>query len=93
MPRYEYECQGCGERFTVVQKISELDQQEVPCPSCSDTDTIRIVHGGTGFVLKGDGWVGRDIRERNNRAKNSEKMDKKMRDHKGNLRVRRSTEQ
>lgn len=92
MPRYEYECQGCSERFTILQKISELDQAEVPCASCSNTNTLRIVCGGTGFVLKGDGWVGRDIREKNNREKHSEKMDKKMKEHKGNLRVRRSAE-
>ena len=52
MPTYEYKCDACGERFEVVQRITEDPLTE--CRSCKGT--IRRVIGPAGFVLKGGGW-------------------------------------
>jgi len=52
MPIYEYECQGCGETFEVMQKVSD------PAPeshSCGATEVRRVL-SQTSFVLKGTGW-------------------------------------
>ena len=49
MPTYEYKCDACGERFEVVQRITEDPLTE--CRSCKGT--IRRVIGAAGFVLKG----------------------------------------
>lgn len=56
MPRYEYECLACG-------AISEVEHpiKDDPIVECSSEDcpgpTHRIISGGIGFVLKGDGWA------------------------------------
>lgn len=52
MPIYEYECYKCGERFEVVQKIT--DKPLTTCRKCSGT--LRKVLSPAGFVLKGSGW-------------------------------------
>ena len=36
MPIYEYECRNCGERFEVIQKSGE-GNEDLCCPKC-DTD-------------------------------------------------------
>lgn len=56
MPTYEYKCDACGERFEVVQRITEDPLTE--CRSCKGT--IRRVIGPAGFVLKGGGWYATD---------------------------------
>lgn len=56
MPTYEYKCDACGERFEVVQRITEDPLTE--CRSCKGI--IRRVIGPAGFVLKGGGWYTTD---------------------------------
>ncbi len=50
MPTYEYECESCGHRFEIKQKISDAVVEE--CPQCQGK-TRRLIQGGTGFILKG----------------------------------------
>ena len=37
MPRYEYLCQACNKKFSIVLTVAEHDQAKVKCPSCDST--------------------------------------------------------
>ena len=37
MPTYEYECQGCKKKFTLIQSISEHGKTKASCPKCKST--------------------------------------------------------
>ena len=60
MPTYQYECTKCSYRFEELQGINASPL--VKCPKCSEDTLIRIITGGTGFLLKGDGWPGKASR-------------------------------
>jgi putative FmdB family regulatory protein len=34
MPTYEYECQECKKKFSLMLSISEHDKAKPPCPKC-----------------------------------------------------------
>jgi putative FmdB family regulatory protein len=34
MPTYEYECQQCNKKFTLIESISEHGKTKVACPKC-----------------------------------------------------------
>ena len=53
MPLYEYHCEACGYRFTLMARMSERNEQD--CPTCKRRAT-KLVSGG-GFILKGRGWA------------------------------------
>ena len=53
MPIYEYECQACGHRLEVTQRISEPRLRD--CPACSKPALERLI-SATSFTLKGGGW-------------------------------------
>ncbi|MBN1592253.1 MAG: zinc ribbon domain-containing protein [Candidatus Coatesbacteria bacterium] len=59
MPTYEYECTACGRHFDVQQAMS--DEPLDKCPDCGGK-ARRIVTGGAGFILKGDGFYATDAR-------------------------------
>lgn len=52
MPTYEYECKACGARFERRQAMT--DPPVATCPECGG-EVRRLVSGGAGFILKGDG--------------------------------------
>ena len=39
MPTYDYQCEKCGKRFTVVQRISEHTGRSPACPKCKSRST------------------------------------------------------
>jgi len=52
---YEYKCSKCEHQWEAQQKISEKPLKK--CPECEDEESaVRLVSGGQGFVLKGQGW-------------------------------------
>lgn len=53
MPTYDYECQACGNRLEVTQRITEAAL--VDCPACHAPKLQRII-SATAFMLKGGGW-------------------------------------
>jgi putative FmdB family regulatory protein len=61
MPTYEYECEQCGARFEVLQKIS--DAPLAKCPECDGGARRRL---GTGAAVIVRGGSRRDAYE--NRA-------------------------
>lgn len=61
MPIYEYECQQCGARHEVLQKISEGLLTE--CPSCHANALKKLV-SAAGFRLSGSGWYETDFKSK-----------------------------
>lgn len=54
MPTYTYKCKECNHQFDIRQKISE--DKLTDCPECKKVALEKIITGGTGFQLKGNGW-------------------------------------
>lgn len=52
MPIYEYQCQGCGQRLEVKQKLS--DAPLTTCERCGGTLSKLI--SAPGIMFKGSGW-------------------------------------
>ncbi len=42
MPTYEYECEKCGKKFTIVQRISEHNGRAPACPKCKSRSTRQL---------------------------------------------------
>ena len=56
MPLYEYQCQACGERVEVIQKLS--DPPYAHCPKCSG-DMKKLV-SAPAIQFKGSGFYKTD---------------------------------
>jgi putative FmdB family regulatory protein len=52
LPVYEYECKSCGERFDVMQKLSDPPVTE--CKFCKGR--VRKLLGTPALQFKGSGW-------------------------------------
>ena len=37
MPQYEFLCQACNKKFSVVLTLSEFEKGKVKCPKCGST--------------------------------------------------------
>ncbi len=53
---YEYGCENeaCCHTWEAEQKITEAALTE--CPKCHKQTAKRLISGGTGFSLRGEGW-------------------------------------
>lgn len=61
MPTYDYKCDKCGKIFELWQKITEAPMTSCPEKDCDGT-VSRILGGGAGFLLKGNGFYATDYR-------------------------------
>lgn len=44
MPTYQYECDDCGEQFTVDESMKDHVEQEKPkCPKCNKAKSVRQI--------------------------------------------------
>lgn len=59
MPTYEYECTKCRKLFELQQKITDKPRER--CPECRGK-VIRLISGGGGIILKGNGFYATDYR-------------------------------
>ncbi len=64
MPIYEYECEACGHRLEVIQKISDEPLRD--CPEC-EAPGLRKLVSAAAFRLKGSGWYETDFKSGNQR--------------------------
>lgn len=56
---YIYECQTCSGTYSADKPMTaELSE---PCPACG-SDNRPVVTGGSGFILKGKGWPGKEMK-------------------------------
>lgn len=60
MPIYEYQCEACGNRLEVMQKMSDAPLTE--CPGCG-RHSLRKLVSAAGFQLKGGGWYATDFKD------------------------------
>ncbi len=61
MPIYEYQCEDCGHKFEVIQKIA--DALLTDCPSCKQP-RLRKMLTAAAFRLKGGGWYETDFKDK-----------------------------
>lgn len=54
MPRYEYQCEGCGAGVELSRSIAERNDSVI-CELC--TNFMVMVPSLTSFSLKGPGWT------------------------------------
>ena len=59
MPTYAYRCRRCGHEFDVFQKITDPSRSR--CPVCRG-GAERVITGGGGFLLRGEGFYSTDYR-------------------------------
>lgn len=52
---YKYNCPNCNKTEDVEHTIKECDTKIVICSGCG-TKMYRLILGGTGFTLEGQGW-------------------------------------
>lgn len=43
MPLYDYECHGCGHRFSEVMSIGEHEKRQQRCSKCGSEDTEPLI--------------------------------------------------
>lgn len=81
---YDYKCESCSEVFEAHQTVSEMEavkESGIPCPVCGKGPSHRTFSpGNVHFVLKGDGWASKTIREKQYREKRSQQMAERQRD-------------
>jgi len=70
MPTFEYQCRVCGRGVIEVQRIPNL-----PCPAERCDGTCKQLIGGIGFVLKGDGWYGKNQKLKGQMSRKNQKLD------------------
>ena len=56
MPIYEYQCQSCGKRTEVLQRMD--DPPPAACPSCGGE--VKKLISSPAFQFKGSGWYATD---------------------------------
>ena len=73
MPIYEYECSKCGEKFEVLQKMTDKPLKKHA--SCGGSLTKLI--SAAGFQFKGTGWYVTDYARKDSKSESSESKESK----------------
>ena len=73
MPTYTYRCPGCSTQFDLVLRLAEYNQPQ-DCPECGESPAKRIIASPVGFVLRGDGWSGKNIKIKGQMAKRRQRL-------------------
>ena len=71
MPTYEYQCDKCGHRFEIWQKITEASLTHCPENECGGS-IQRLISAESSFILKGTGWYATDYKKASIRPKGEE---------------------
>jgi putative FmdB family regulatory protein len=79
MPLYEYECDACGRRFEVIQKMS--DPVVETCPTCGGR--VHKLQSAPAFQFKGTGWYVTDYAKKDQPAAKTEGDSKTTKTDKG----------
>ena len=62
MPIYEYRCLSCENAFDAFLPLSQYADPQV-CPACGSEEAAKVLTT-VGFILKGDGWTGKNLKIR-----------------------------
>ena len=68
MPLREYQCEACGHRFEVIQRMSDPPIEK--CPVCGGT--VHKLQAAPAFHLKGTGWYVTDYGKKDSGTKAAE---------------------
>jgi putative FmdB family regulatory protein len=82
MPLYTYHCESCEADFDDSAKIAEY-QEPRPCPECGLSSPRTMGDRFPGFVLKGDGWPGKNNRIKGQMERKNKHLAGKEREQKG----------
>jgi putative FmdB family regulatory protein len=77
MPTYAYRCDGCGEEFDKVLPISRYKEPQ-DCINCGEGPARKMITGGTGFILKGDSWAGKNLKVKSQMREKNRRLDSKQ---------------
>ena len=69
MPIYEYQCDKCGHRFELMQRMSDAPPSE--CPECGNNGVKKLI-SKVGFKLKGTGWYETDFKGKKTNDQNND---------------------
>jgi putative FmdB family regulatory protein len=61
MPNYDYQCDACGHRFEVFQRMSDAKLEDCPVDGCGGR-IRRLLGTGAGLIFKGSGFYQTDYR-------------------------------
>lgn len=78
MPLYAYRC-TCGREFGFRAPISQSNLPR-PCPTCGD-GAQRVV-GSVSFLQKGDAWVGKNLKIKQQMNVKNQRLDAKSKERK-----------
>jgi putative FmdB family regulatory protein len=79
MPTYAYRCGSCNLDFDKILPMSRFrDPQK--CPDCGAGPAKKRITAGSGFILRGDGWAGKNNRVRGQMRKKNQRLDAKQKD-------------
>ncbi len=73
MPIYEYECQKCGHRVELIQKMSDAPLSE--CPKCKGA--VKKLLAPPALQFKGSGWYITDYSDKSKAKADGASADKK----------------
>jgi len=80
MPTYAYECEKCGELFEKILPISRYKEPQ-NCINCNEGPAKKLV-SMPNFILKGDGWAGKNLRIKRQMEKKNQRLASKEREFK-----------
>ena len=69
MPLYEYECQECGAKFEVLQRLKERPLKKYECDVCDQERPVRRLVSAPAFQFKGEGWYVTDYAKKDSKGK------------------------
>lgn len=78
MPVYEYECENCGNKIEVFQKITDPPLEN--CELCNGR-LIKLI-SNCSFQLKGTGWYLTDYKKKGSEKETKETKEEKKEDKK-----------
>ena len=79
MPLYEYECQSCGRRTELIQRLADAPLAE--CPECGGS--VRRLLSAPAVQFKGTGWYVTDYAGRKGGSESSGEKSKGAQESKG----------
>lgn len=80
MPTYVYRCEDCEGKFERFLRLKDRKDPQ-PCEHCKSSNTHTIITS-CNFVLKGDGWPGKNYRINNQMAEKNRRLDIKQEERK-----------
>jgi putative FmdB family regulatory protein len=78
MSIYDYQCDACGHVQEEMHGMKE--SPEIKCSECQGT-MRKLISGGTGFILKGDGFYSTSQRFKESMTKKTLKQGEKAKNH------------